>query len=835
MKKISLVLHLLLMTSISFAQNFGLDFNGSNTRVVVPDKPALNVVDGYTIEAWIYANQWKSQSWAGSIVNKDGPGPDRGFAFRAGDNGALSFVIAADNVWYDVVSQSVMNTEQWHHVAVTILNKVMTLYIDGEAVATSSYEDTISPSDLDLNIGASPGFGDRHWDGTIDEVRMWNVARTQEEIANNIDTEFNGTESNLVAYFPMNEGSGNTTTNLVDPSCVGTLTNMIQANWVDGYSRPDFDISLLPIEGIDVVNMKTRPILINTKLKNLGLQAIENVMLTVAIDGEDQFTELVTGEMASGEQLEYSFKTPVDFTESENPTLTITASHPDDQNVLNNSKSLELITQDGDIVRLFNNRVHNFGADGQSHFSNVVLPSDLSKYERLLLHIDVSCPAGGCDPWDQPAKVEAITDEGTFEIARYVTPYMKACGPWVVDVTDFKDILAGPVSFRSFVQVWGPNGWAVTIDLELVEGADPMPYYKLNELWTRDYLVYGDPDIDYNLDAVDIAVDANTEAAHIRMTISGHGQGNTDNAAEFSQKTHQFQMDGSVIDNHFLWKSDCASNPCDNQSGTWVLSRAGWCPGQEVAPYWVNTDVTAGTNVSFDYELEEYTNLLNTGYNGSSHTEPHYRLWSYFVERSSQPYKDYTNATATAISPTIIGEGMDAELTEVRFSLQNTGSTQMENLELSYFLNNVLIESQPLELLEVGESVEFAFSNVEEFTPGMEHVFYGVLSQADDETPGDNAIKFVVEGISSTDHVIAAFNDIELYPNPSPSGELTIKLNDDLLGSQLQVLSLDGKLISSQKTRNNIEQIKIEEAGYYLVKLVHPAGYSQSYPLIILD
>ncbi len=835
MKKLSLLLYLLLCVSFCFAQNYGLDFNGSNTRVVVPDKPALNVVDGYTIEAWIYANQWKSQSWAGSIINKDGPSPDRGFALRAGDNGALSFVMSADNVWQEVVSQSIMNTEQWHHIAVTISNFVMTLYIDGEPVASASYEGEISISDLDLNIGASAGFGDRHWDGVIDEIRMWDVARTQSEIANNIDTEFTGTEANLVAYFPMNEGTGNTTTNLVDPSCQGTLTNMIQANWVDGYSRPDFDVSLLPIEGLDVVNMKTRPVLISAKLKNLGLQTIENIMLTVAIDGEDQFTEILTGSLESGQQEEYSFKTPVDFTSFENPTLTITASHPDDQNELNNSKSLELITQEGDIVRLFNNKVHNFGADGQSHFSNVVLPADLSKYERLLLHIDVACPAGGCDPWDQPAKVEAITEEGTFEIARYITPYMKACGPWTVDVTDFKDVLAGPVSFRSFIQVWGPNGWSVNIDLELIEGNDPMPYYKLNSLWTRDYLVYGDPDINDDLDPVNLIVDDNTESSHIRMTISGHGQGNTDNAAEFSQKTHQFSMNGQVIDNHFLWKSDCAANPCDNQSGTWVLSRAGWCPGQEVAPYWVNTDAPAGDNVSFDYILEEYTNLLNTGYNGSSHTEPHYRLWSYFVERSSAPFKDYTNAAAVSIVPEINGEGENAELLGVKYTIANDGTTDMENIELSYFVNNVLVETQTLAALAVGETIEYAFTDISEFTPGIENVFFGVLRQLDDETMGDNVAKFVVDGVSNTEEIIRSLSNIEIYPNPAFQSEVNIKLDAELLNSKLEIITSGGKCIQTKKIVSNKEQISIQEAGFYLLRFTHPSGYVQSYPLIILD
>ena len=153
MKKFYLASAILCLASFSFGQNYGLLFNGQDTRLEVDHKPAFNVTDTYTIEAWIYANAWKDQAWMGSIVNKDTQGPDRGYAFRAGDNGRLSFVMAVDNTWNEVQTTALMNTEQWHHIAVVINNGLMTLYVDGEASATNSYSGTISPNDLVMNIG----------------------------------------------------------------------------------------------------------------------------------------------------------------------------------------------------------------------------------------------------------------------------------------------------------------------------------------------------------------------------------------------------------------------------------------------------------------------------------------------------------------------------------------------------------------------------------------------------------------------------------------------------------------------------------------------------------
>jgi hypothetical protein len=54
----------------------------------------------------------------------------------------------------------------------------------------------------------------------MDEVRIWNVARTQSEIQSNMNTELTGTESGLVAYYPFNQGiaAGNNTaiSNVID-------------------------------------------------------------------------------------------------------------------------------------------------------------------------------------------------------------------------------------------------------------------------------------------------------------------------------------------------------------------------------------------------------------------------------------------------------------------------------------------------------------------------------------------------------------------------------------------------------------------------------------------
>ena len=100
----------------SSAQNTAIQITNDNQYLNLDHKDHYNIGDEMTIEAWIYANSWTSESWRGSLVNKDTPNPDNGYAFRCGDNGKLSFVMSANNIWNEVISPSIMNTLSLIHI-----------------------------------------------------------------------------------------------------------------------------------------------------------------------------------------------------------------------------------------------------------------------------------------------------------------------------------------------------------------------------------------------------------------------------------------------------------------------------------------------------------------------------------------------------------------------------------------------------------------------------------------------------------------------------------------------------------------------------------------------
>jgi len=59
-----------------------------------------------------------------------------------------------------------------------------------------------------VTLGASQSFGFPGWAGVMDEVRIWKIARTPQQILDNMRVVLKPTEPGLVAYYRFSEGSG---------------------------------------------------------------------------------------------------------------------------------------------------------------------------------------------------------------------------------------------------------------------------------------------------------------------------------------------------------------------------------------------------------------------------------------------------------------------------------------------------------------------------------------------------------------------------------------------------------------------------------------------------
>lgn len=287
--------------------------------------------------------------------------------------------------------------------------------------------------------------------------------------------------------------------------------------------------------------------------------------------------------------------------------------------------------------------------------TEVALPGANLSYEKVSLHLGLACPTGGCDWWDRVGRVSVVdnpgsADEQEIEIARFVTPY-RVGGDFDIDVTDVSSLLRGERTIRLFIDTWvGPGsaqgaGWSVDVSLDYTGGVPSPEPYAVIPVWSPESVVYGDPAQPTARQTI-VTVPAGAGAVALRGIVTGHGQGNAENCAEFCSRDHTFSV-GGVVDTRTIWRDDCQTTAVPDQQGTYTLARAGWCPGATVH-YWfglVSAGVPAGGGeVDVSYDVAAYENTCRpdatscTGcvggscdYDGSSHTEPHYLVSALLV------------------------------------------------------------------------------------------------------------------------------------------------------------------------------------------------------------
>ncbi|MDP6144472.1 MAG: LamG domain-containing protein [Acidimicrobiales bacterium] len=95
------------------------------------------------------------------------------------------------------VVDNAITPHAWHHVAFTFENTELRLYVNGVMVHSGNVPAGVTPHPVAISkLG--------HWFlGKIDDVRIWNVARTETEINNAMTGPLQGNETGLVAYYTM--------------------------------------------------------------------------------------------------------------------------------------------------------------------------------------------------------------------------------------------------------------------------------------------------------------------------------------------------------------------------------------------------------------------------------------------------------------------------------------------------------------------------------------------------------------------------------------------------------------------------------------------------------
>lgn len=122
-----------------------------------------------------------------------------------------SFTAGWDTSNRTATMASALKVGEWSHIAIVVDGGKMVIYVNGVPAASctsSTYSGLGGFGDLVFSADVD-SYNRAYTDASIDELRIWNVARTSTEIKNNYDAQYAGEilPDGLIAYF-----KGNTTT-----------------------------------------------------------------------------------------------------------------------------------------------------------------------------------------------------------------------------------------------------------------------------------------------------------------------------------------------------------------------------------------------------------------------------------------------------------------------------------------------------------------------------------------------------------------------------------------------------------------------------------------------
>ncbi|MBN8490904.1 MAG: LEPR-XLL domain-containing protein, partial [Burkholderiales bacterium] len=187
--------------------NRSVRVDAGSAELWVADAASLQVDLGLTIEAWIRPTGPGSDAvYGGIIVNKEGE-----YELARLADGRIAWAIAnAAPGWDWVETDYVAALDTWTHVAFVYDGAVGRVYANGElvheAAATGAIGDTASGQNR-LQIG-SRQVGGQRFEGQIDEVRVWSVARSADEIDAAFDQTVAADAPGLAGYWRFDEATG---------------------------------------------------------------------------------------------------------------------------------------------------------------------------------------------------------------------------------------------------------------------------------------------------------------------------------------------------------------------------------------------------------------------------------------------------------------------------------------------------------------------------------------------------------------------------------------------------------------------------------------------------
>ena len=337
--------------------NAAIDFGGAGTYVAIGNRPSLGL-QRFTLEAWFNRQGQGATSSTGSggtvavpLVTKgraelDASNVDMNYflGIRPTDNVLVAdFEDFATGLNHPVAGTTPIANDTWYHAAATYDGTTWRLYLNGLLEATLAVNQTPRNDSIQHSgIGAafnSTGVAEGAFAGVIDEVRIWNHARSEQEIQDNLNLEMEIVPPGLVSRWGFNQGQG---TAVTDSSLNSNHGTVVGSNWAWVPGAPF---------NIDIDHPPALPVLIAPPNGATGVSTTPTLEVSVSDPDDDPLTVTFLGRESSAAGPSFTLVAVPDtqfYSESHPATFTAQT-----QWILDTRAALNtvFVTQLGDIVQ----------------------------------------------------------------------------------------------------------------------------------------------------------------------------------------------------------------------------------------------------------------------------------------------------------------------------------------------------------------------------------------------------------------------------------------------------------------------------------------------------
>ncbi len=164
--------------------SWALDFDRSGSQSATAASSANNTfTTAMTLEAWVKPDAAQMTATQGIVSKAGAAAGNNAYAVDLNADGTVTFRLSSDgSTWTSLTSAAKVTGDEYSHVAATLEDGKMKLYINGTQDAnTQTFSGSVYASTAAVSVGNSQS---GYFDGRIDEVKLSNTARSDFNVKN---------------------------------------------------------------------------------------------------------------------------------------------------------------------------------------------------------------------------------------------------------------------------------------------------------------------------------------------------------------------------------------------------------------------------------------------------------------------------------------------------------------------------------------------------------------------------------------------------------------------------------------------------------------------------